>query len=206
MVGAQNEAHAVLRYCHMNNKIIIWIVVIVAVIAGGWYLLSLNQQGTTQSPTVATTTEQATTASQPIAPKPTTGTKPAPVSGPRVIPAKIVGVNTVSYLMGLKEPLQCAITTTVGTKRSGTMYVTGAEFRVNFATSAMIYDGTSLYAWMNGASTGLKLLASTGASGSAMANAGGYDPAAPLNFSCNTWTTDASVFAAPVGVTFSNTR
>ncbi len=84
------------------------------------------------------------------------------------------------------------------------MYVADGEMRVNFAHTSMIDDGAYFYAWTDGASQGLKLLAASSASGSAIAANGGFDPASNISFACNPWTANMSVFVPPASISFSN--
>ncbi|MFI5260446.1 MAG: hypothetical protein ACHQU0_01455 [Candidatus Paceibacteria bacterium] len=184
----------------MNNKIW-WAVGAVVVLLGAWYLFSGSMSGNGGVSNVATTTTSTSTQQTGATSVPahtTTAAKPTATT------AKIVGISTVSYLFGLKEPLICGIKTTDSYKRSGTMYVADGELRANFVSTSMINDGKYLYAWTRGTTKGLQLLANSSVSGSAIARAGGFDPGTNISFSCNPWTKDASMFAVPVTVTFSN--
>ena len=185
---------------YMNNKTLVWLLVAVIVLAGAWYYFSNSSGGTVTETPVATTTPTTATTAKPAAPK---VTAPA-VKKPTVTTAKIVGVGTIPYLIGLKQSLLCSVKTTSGSSRSGTMYVAGGKVRGNFLTSSMIDDGTYLYAWFIGATKGLQLLAASSVSGSAIATNGGVDLATDLSFACNPWTEDASVFTPPSSVAFSS--
>ena len=129
-----------------------------------------------------------------------TASTPAPV--PTKPTAKTAGIASLSFLLGLKQPLICSVKTMSGPARSGTAYVAMGMARANFTSSSMIDDGTYLYAWTNGAATGLKLLAASSVSGSAIASNGGVDLATNLSFSCNPWITDTSFFVQPSSVSF----
>ena len=187
----------------MNNKIL-WAVFAIVVLGGVWYLSSRPQGWSDVAVPVASTTAPVSTSTvqTPTAAKPApvrTTTKPTPP-----VPAKVTGVGPLSYLFGLKQSLVCSISTRTGTKRSGTMYVAGGQMRVNFSNSSMIGDGTYLYVWTTGATKGLKLLAASSAAGSAIAMNGGFDPAYDISYGCNPWSVNASVFALPAQVSFSN--
>lgn len=183
-----------LRCPYMDTKTMSWVLGIAVVLGGVWYLSSRPATVTTVAPTATTTptTAQPTAKkpSPPVAPKPTTTT------------AQTVGVGPLTYLLGLKQTLVCSIKTVGGTVRSGTLYVAGGMARANLAGSTMIDDGTYLYAWMTGATTGAKLLAASSVSGSAIGGRGGVDPTADISYACNPWTADASLFVPPVSVSF----
>lgn len=197
---------SVLGCLHMNmNNNKVWAVVAVVVLVGAWYLYSgsgvwSGGMWSTATTTLGTSAQPETTQPSATSPVKKTGTTQKPVA-----PAKVTGLNTIAYLYSLKEPLACSVKTTVGYARAGMMYVANGKMRANLASSAMLADGMYLYAWAQGASTGLKLLAATSASGSAIAAAGGFDPATPVSYSCNPWVEDATIFTPPTGVSFSNT-
>ncbi len=178
----------------MNNKTITWAAVVVVVLGGAWYLLSGPQNETlVTAPTADTSTQPA---AKPVA---TQASAPAPSKAP----AKIAGVGSLVTLMGMKESLVCSVQTASGLTRSGTLYVAGGKARANFTTgSSMIDDGAYLYAWVNGATTGVKLSAALTASGSAITSNGGVDPATALSYSCNLWTAEMGVFTPPSTVSF----
>ncbi len=181
------------------NKTTAWAVVAVVVFAGAWYLSSGNAGMHEIVSPVATTTSAISSSTSPavkksapknIAPKPTATT------------AKLVGVGSTSYLMGLKQALVCTVKTVSGYARSGTMYIADGKARANFTTTSMIDDGEYLYAWTNGAAQGTKLLAALSVSGSVISSNGGVDLVANLSFACNPWVIDASFFVPPASVSF----
>lgn len=189
----------------MHTQKSIWIAAAIIVLGGVWYFFS-SPGGNQEAVPTATTTQSGTTPTQQTTPKPATarpagsGTTQKPA-----VPTKAAGVNTLSYLYSLKLPLVCTVTVGTTVKRSGTMYVADAKMRVNFSNTSMIDDGSFLYVWTKGATKGLKLSAVSSVSGSAIAANGGFDPANPFSFSCNSWTQDAGVFTPPTSITFSNT-
>lgn len=180
----------------MPNKTLLWVLAIVIVFAGGWYYFMLDPTGAVTEPPAATSTPTVATS----APKATT--KAPAAKKPAATTAKIVGIGSITYLIGLKQSLVCSVKTTTGYSRSGTMYVADGKVRGNFSNSSMIDDGTYLYAWMTGAVKGLVLLAASSASGSAIATNGGIDLATDVSFACNPWAVDASVFTPPSSVSF----
>ncbi|MHB8660709.1 MAG: hypothetical protein ACYC75_02085 [Minisyncoccota bacterium] len=184
-----------------------WAVVIIIVVGSAWYVFSGSPKGNGGVSPVATTTastQQGTNTpshSYTVKSGSTTQRIVAPVSAS----AKIIGVTTLSYLFGLKQPLVCSVRTTgTSVQRSGTMYIADGEMRANFTSSSMIDDGTYLYAWQSDASKGLKLLAASSVSGSAIASNGGFDLSTILSFACNPWAKNPSVFVPPTSVSFSN--
>ncbi len=197
------------RFTYMNTKTIVIALIAIAALGGVWYLFSNFQGeptgGATPVMPVATTTVPTVTTVK--------STPTAKVAKPvlknaatlkSVVPARVTGIGPVAYLFGLKQPLVCKVTTTTGYSRTGTMYIAGDQMRANFTNASMIDDGTYLYVWTIGATKGLKLLAASSASGSAIATNGGFDLATMLSYTCNSWTEDASVFTPPTSVVFSN--
>ncbi|MEK7604214.1 MAG: hypothetical protein AAB442_00180 [Patescibacteria group bacterium] len=144
-----------------------------------------------------------TPAPAPSAPAPAPAKKPTQAPSP----IKVAGYNTLTYLIGLKESLTCTVKES--NSRTGTVYVSGGQLRGNFVNvysgikSSMINDGTNLYAWIQGASTGLVVPAALSVSGSAVATHGGIDLAVSISFSCTSGVQGAGVFAPPTSVTFS---
>lgn len=191
----------------IDNKIIAGAIVVAIVLGGAWVFFGSSSGGNGNVPSTATTTLQASTTPQKTAQ--TTYRAPAkspawhPVQKPPVA-AKISGITPLAYLFSLRQPLLCAIQTTDSYRRSGTMYIADGKMRVNFPHTSMIDDGMYFYVWTDGASQGLKLLAASSASGSAIASNGGFDPATNISFACNPWTANMSVFAPPASVSFSN--
>ena len=190
-----------------TNQIIVWAVAAV-VLVSVWYVFSSNLSGSGTGSPVATTTVSTSTQTQRGTNNPPparTGQSSTPSKPVTPTSAKIVGTTPISYLFDLRQPLMCSIKTTgTSVQRSGTMYVADGEMRADFINTSMIDDGTYLYVWANGATKGLKLLAASGVSGSAIASNGGFDLVTPLSFACNPWTKDASVFVPPSSVAFSN--
>ncbi|HUX80886.1 MAG TPA: hypothetical protein VMV38_01020, partial [Candidatus Paceibacterota bacterium] len=176
----------------MNTKTIVGVGILVVVLSGGvGYLVSNAIRGNTGVPTATTTPSIASSTIPSVTPSKTVSQKTPPKSytytpsQPTKTTAKMVGIGSLSYLLSLKEPLVCSVKIMSGFARSGTLYVAGGSARADFTNSSMIDDGAYLYAWVTGATTGIKLLAPLSVSGSAIANNGGIDPATNLSFSCN---------------------
>ncbi len=193
---------------NIDTQRIIWIVAAFIVLGCGWYLFSGSSVGDNETVLVATTTPSTpsrSTTTKPSTALPATRPVGSGTASPKpVMPIKAAGVNTLSYLYSLKQPLVCTVTVGTTIKHSGTMYVADAKMRANFTTTSMIDDGSYLYVWTKGATKGLQLSAVSSVSGSAIASNGGFDTANPFSFSCSNWATDATVFTPPTSVTFSN--
>lgn len=190
---------------YADNKTVTWVVATAVVFSSAWYLSTNPSTETGQESPYATTTptlpKDTTTKSPTTSGTIKTGTAPKPTS----TSAKIVGVGTLSYLFSFRQPLICTIKPSATVKRSGTMYISEGKMRANFVGTSMLHDGTYLYVWTQGASTGLKLPAASSVSGSLIATKGGFDLANDLSFACNPWTTDATVFVPPSSIAFSET-
>ena len=182
----------------MNTKTILGVIMVVVVLGSAGYL-ALNATGGNTGGLTATTSSLATVVPKKTTAKPSSYTTPKP---PTKTTAKTVGIGSLLYLLGLRQSLVCSVKTESGTMRSGTLYVAAGMARANFTNSSMIDDGSYLYAWTMGATTGTKLPAPLGVSGSAIVSKGGVDPTTDLSFSCNPWAADASVFVPPTSVSF----
>ena len=205
----------------LDNKTLALIAAVVAILGGAWYLsasrqptvyTSVSPSGQFQATGVAPTTNLPVTEAQskatPAASTPKPQTPKVPTSS-----SKFAGAGPLANIKAFKESLSCAVETTgTYTKRSGIIYVTNGKVRGNFSglingvktATSMIDDGTYLYAWSDGAKTGLKLIAGSSVSGSAIASRGGIDPAVTLSYACNSWTPDVTVFVPPAAVTFTD--
>jgi hypothetical protein len=182
----------------MKNNTLIWVLVAVVLVGGAWYFYTASSSESTSSLPVATTTTTTTVTQAQAAPAKT----PTETKKPTSTSAKVVGIGSMQFLIGLKQALVCSVKTTAGYTRTGTLYVADGKVRLNFSTTSMIDDGAHLFVWMMGAIKGLELQAASSASGSAIANNGGVDPASDLSYACNPWAVDASVFTPPATVSF----
>lgn len=203
---------------------IIFVTVVIVVAGVVSYFFSNHQKINGGESSIATTTSPIGTSTQQVTYKPPSSLPPTKVGYPAKsavsqksvtsAPNEIVGVGSVSYLLSLNQSLICTIKAlSAYTKRSGTIYVAKGEMRGNFVSyingvltsTSMVDDGKYLYVWVNNALTGLKLLAASGVSGSAIASNGGLDLAASLSFGCNPWTENPNVFVPPTAISFSST-
>lgn len=179
----------------MNTQTIVWIILAAVIIGGIWLILATPADNTATGSETETATSSTSGG---------VGQTPQGFASPPTVQTSTTttGVGSLNYLLSLKTPLVCSVKTKTGITRSGTLYVAGGMARVNFSNSTMINDGTSLYAWRTGATSGTKLPASVGASGSSIATKGGVDPSANLSYLCGPWQADARLFIPPTGVTF----
>jgi hypothetical protein len=193
----------------MNTKMLNWIILAIVVICAIWFIATLPRGGQ-QTPTATSTTVTSTTTVR-TAPSTNPVTQggqkpgPAPVKKPAAIPANLQGIGTVANLIDFHMPLACSMTTTGSVKRSGSLFLAERKYRVDFPTASMINDGSYLYVWKTGATSGLKLLSSLAVSGSVMATNGGFDPATDITYACAPWLENPSFFVPPASVLFSNT-
>lgn len=112
-------------------------------------------------------------------------------------------------LLGMSAAVQCtAGTKTNGVESVGTVYVANGNMRGDFSStvngrtvdSHMIATADTVYTWSSGMPQGVKMPkpTSTGATGSSQ----GFDPNAEVNYSCRSWTADASKFNPPSDIKF----
>lgn len=189
----------------MNKQTLIWLAIAVVALGAVWCILASYpaSSGTIdQTQGAATTTLPVPTTSDttptPVVTTPTHN----PVPGVVTVPATTKIVGPLTLVLSYKKPFNCSVHTLAGPARSGTLYVSDGQARFNFGASSMIDDGTNLYVWKKGATTGTKLSASVSTSGSAAANSGGVDPATDMSYLCVAWSPDMSVFASPYAVSF----
>ena len=200
-----------------QNQIAALAIIIVVIGGGAWYFSTAHrapQAATplaTPSPPAAATTSP-TPATKSAAPaRPTRPRTPQPA---RTEPVVISGYSSISYLLSLKQSLSCTVdAVAAGARRTGTIYVAGGKMRGDFsglvngvaAKTSMIDNGTRVYVWTDGATTGLELLAASSVNGSVIASHGGIALSSDFSFACSRWTEDQNLFVPPPSVTFSNT-
>lgn len=201
-----------------NNQMVLWAVIALVVLGGIWYYSSSSSWG---GAGVATTTPSGTESGATgntggTSSGTTGGTSAGATSGGSTnttsggvhitkTAAKTVGLGTLPFLLGLKDAMVCTVSSTQNYLRNGTLYISAdGKARADFSTASMIDDGTNLYVWNTGATTGTKAQASSGVGWYTIANRGGIDLTTNMSFACNPWTVDASKFAPPASVTFGN--
>ena len=196
-----------------TDQVIAVAVLVVVILIGIWYF---STNWTPTPPPAQPVTETGETTTNPVSPTSTTPSRtvqPAPAPAAPTVKTQVVltGFNSLNYLRAQKEPLYCSISAVAaGEHRTGNVYVSGGIARADLATvpggakigTSMIDDGTNLYAWHAGATTGIELLAAKSVNGSVVANYGAVDPASSFSFSCARWTTDSATLTPPSSVTF----
>ena len=118
--------------------------------------------------------------------------------------------KTLKDLLGMGIAQKC-------TYDGGTIYITGSKLRGDFESisqekvikSHMIVDNNVSYIWTEGETSGIKMafddsdFKDEGTTDNTTENVG-FDPSAPLNYSCSAWIVDGSYFELPKGVNFTD--
>lgn len=175
----------------MNNKAM-WIAAAVIVIAVGAYLV-MGKSKTGQAPTNETGNSEVMDSQESAAPA-----------------AK---ASSVKDLLALGTSQKCTYS---DDNSSGTFYVSGGKSRGDFTASSgttttkghMIADSKTSYVWMDGQRQGYKMSledVKTNAQANSSQPSGqnqGVDVNKEMNFNCESWTADSSMFALPDGIEF----
>jgi hypothetical protein len=141
----------------------------------------------------------------PTMPKPTITTAPAQALKTNSVTGTIVG------LLSGGKTLTCTITYP-NNKGTGTVFVADKKFAGDFTMKGtdgketnghIISDGTYMYMWSSGLSTGMKisLAAARSAANNAQVNQS-ININQNVNMQCGAWIADASKFTVPTDVTF----
>lgn len=220
----------VLHYMHMNTRTTaavggIGVLAFMLVGIGLWHVAGVLDSVTNANVDVALQAATETPAQQgavtpaarvlPRLPRPiATGAASAATETEQTVsePVSVAGVGTLMSLLSFRSNLTCAVSTTgPGLYRAGTVYVSDGELRGDFVTtgsgvrSSMIDAGGYLYAWMSAGTHGVRLLAASSASASAIVAYGGINPIQQVSYSCNLWKADLSEFTPPSAVTYTDT-
>lgn len=163
----------------MNNKIIIAIVAAVVVIGAGVWLFAFR-------------------------------------GGPAVPPGvKVNNPETLAALMAAGAPVKCTIVPSADNSHmSGTFYVAGKQVRGDYSVATggqtmmghMIAQTQTTYTWFDGQPMGFKMANTLepGNTGNVpVAESQGFDPNQKLGYQCEGWVMDASKFAVPTNIKFS---
>jgi hypothetical protein len=188
----------------MNNKIIAVIVVLLLVVGVGGYVLMKKAPSQMGVPQLGQ--------SQTSAPQASSGTTQ----------------STLRSLLAGGGSVKCSFTNTAsGTNgETGTIYVSGGKMRGDFQTtengtvmgSHMINDSQYTYTWNDQSKQGYKFaIPSPQPAASSTTTEPSSTPTStnstsgqgpnmdqPMNYSCQAWATDTSVFTPPADVTFSS--
>jgi len=170
----------------MKNKIIIGVVVLVVVIAAGaWYFLSR-------------------------------GANPAaPYVGTPAVNSNGTSLDTLAAILASGRPVKCTVAPSADNgNMSGTFYIANGKTRGDYSVSEgaqpmsghMIVLGDTSYSWFEGQSTGFKMTATpaSGNENNPAAPSQGFDPNQKIGYDCSPWSADASLFALPANVKFTD--
>ena len=121
--------------------------------------------------------------------------------------------RTLQALLGLGQNLQCSFSSE-GLKE-GKMYISGKKVRGDFTVEdetsgesnvSMIQDGEWMYYWGSAMPQGMKMKLDLSAQADANVSTGNQwsqvDPNVALNYDCDAWRVDASMFTPPANVEF----
>lgn len=121
--------------------------------------------------------------------------------------------NSLMDLITQGKNVSCSFDTIMGTtESSGTVYVSGKNTRVDFSTTndgkkntgSMIRDENFSYVWGMGMAQGIKMKNTSVESPSGSAQSKQYfDPTSKVDYKCQSWSPDNSMFKPPAEVKFS---
>ncbi len=185
----------------MNTQTIVaWIVVLAILIFGIWIVVVGGGSTNTEAAELSGASQSSTSTSARAAGKPS--------SSPY-----IEGKGTIAEVSALKKDLKCSIATTESSpERTGMMYVTGKKVRGDFISAvggrkiytAMINDGTQIFAWTVAAKTGLVVPVKSSTSESLVSH-GGISSNTSFEYECAAWTPHSKFFVPPQIVVFLDT-
>lgn len=124
--------------------------------------------------------------------------------------------TSLKALLASGSAQQCSFRdTTAGMDSEGVIYVAGGKVRGNFTSTVdgqplgahMIVDGQTSYVWTDGSTTGFTTTVSaapTTPPSAASSQTASLDVNKTLDYSCQPWAVDASVFTLPTGVQFTD--
>ncbi len=111
---------------------------------------------------------------------------------------------------------QCTVdTTTAGTISSGVVRVSGQKMSAEFTSAVQGYgtvksyivsDGSYTYSWSSMMKQGIKVPVLSQGSGGTQTSGQGLDASQSYSYDCQPWTADASVFAVPSDIVFSDVK
>jgi hypothetical protein len=119
-------------------------------------------------------------------------------------------MGSIKALMERGSDVKCTYETTEeGQASSGTVYASDGKVRGDFSittdgvagTGHMIADSSTGYFWMEGQTSGMKMMMNEPDQTANTSNQG-IDPNKEYNFACESWTPDESMFVPPSNVTF----
>ncbi len=176
-----------------KNSLIIGVVVLVLLALGAWFMA--NRRAGEEGQLYGSDTEM---------PGDSTGEEAAGTS------------TSLKTLLAAGTAQQCSFQdTAVGMNSEGVIYVAGGKVRGNFMSTVdgqpvgthMIVDGKTSYVWTDASAMGFKTTLPEGTtqpSTAASNQTSALDVNKTLNYSCQPWTADNSVFTLPSGVQFND--
>lgn len=143
-----------------------------------------------------------------------TQTAPAPSPAPQAMSQQM----SMKDLMMAGKSQRCDVDTSTATSQSkGTVYFSSGKMRGDFTTTLdgkaetthMINDGTTVYTWVDGMATAMKMSVTAMDNMKAQANTPAtakpaVDPNTKYDYHCSAWSADEASFALPKGVTFTD--
>lgn len=135
-------------------------------------------------------------------------------TGPEVTQPTAVAPKSLKELFGLNVTQQCTFDDSAG--NSGTVYVGGGQMRGDFSStvegkttvSHMIVDNQTSYLWMDDQTTGFKMAfdaaTPTGTTNAAGQSETNLDVNQKVDYRCQSWVANTSLFALPSGIQFSD--
>ncbi len=176
----------------MNNKVL-WVVGLIIVVAVAAYLMMSTKK----------------TGNQPT----NNGTTSNSVKNDKSEPEQVTKASSLKDLIALGTSQKCTFSSEGS---EGTMYVAGGKSRGDFSTTAagstskghMMFDGKMSYVWMDGQTQGYKMSLDS-VDGNKPTNAptntptqSGVDYDKQMDYSCEKWSADNSMFVLPSNVEF----
>ncbi len=166
----------------MDKKVIIGIVVAVLVVGGGIFVASSNKSS---QPTPASTSGQQT------------ATQPGDSQ------------KSLKDLITAGQSVTCKFSDTASGS-DGVMYISSGKSRGDFSTTSQgqtmkahtIADKDSSYMWTDNSATGYKTSLSAAKPSGSPDKSQGMDPDKKMDYKCDPWSADATMFDLPKGVNF----
>ncbi len=177
----------------MNKKVVIAIVVILLLLLGGgvFVMSKRNKSKTTSAPTT-------------ISVSPTSAVQETSQENQK----------SLRDLLTAGVPQKCTFSDVSSeVNMQGTSYIANGKVRGDFSTTAdgkttnghTIFDGKVSYVWMDGTSTGFKMeINPTEGSTSNSSTQQGLDLNKTLDYNCDVWVPDQTLFTPPTNVTFTS--
>ncbi len=174
---------------NQKNKIVVGIVILLVVLLGGVFLTMNKSKSQTSTPSAKV--------GQPEMQKATTET----------------AQGTLKSLVASGKSVKCSFSNsaTDSAKVSGTVYVSSGKMRGDFKTTSndsvsshVIVDSQNSYIWTDMSKQGYKFAIANQQQTNAAGRSQGPDMNQTVDYSCQDWSVDGSVFALPTDITFTS--